>query len=94
MTTTTGTATELDGQCIYTIRTLCIDAIQSANSGHPGTPIGIAPVTYTLWQRFLRLTLRPDLAEPRSLRALGRTRVCASVVDAAPDGCPGRRPRV
>ena len=59
-TTTTGTATELDGRCIATIRTLCIDAIQSANSGHPGTPIGIAPVTYTLWQRFLRF----DPADP------------------------------
>jgi transketolase len=53
-TTTTSTATELDGRCIATIRTLCIDAIQAANSGHPGTPVGIAPVTYTLWQRFLR----------------------------------------
>jgi transketolase len=45
---TMGTATRLDGPCIATIRTLCIDAIQAANSGHPGTPIGIAPVTYTL----------------------------------------------
>jgi transketolase len=45
---------ELDQTCIDTIRTLCIDAIQAANSGHPGTPIGMAPVTYTLWQRFLR----------------------------------------
>jgi transketolase len=47
-------ARNLDDLCIATIRTLCIDAIQAANSGHPGTPIGIAPVTYTLWQRFLR----------------------------------------
>jgi transketolase len=53
-TTTTDAAIELDGRCIATIRTLCIDAIQAANSGHPGTPIGITPVTYTLWQRFLR----------------------------------------
>ena len=45
---------ELDDLCITTIRTLCIDAIEAANSGHPGTPVGIAPVTYTLWQRFLR----------------------------------------
>jgi transketolase len=45
---------ELDRTCIDTIRTLCIDAIEAARSGHPGTPIGIAPVTYTLWQRFLR----------------------------------------
>src|SRR5271166_5098915 len=39
---------------INTIRGLCMDAIQKANSGHPGTPMGIAPVAYTLWQRFLR----------------------------------------
>ena len=53
--TSAPTATrDLDQACIATIRTLCIDAIEAANSGHPGTPIGIAPVTYTLWQRFLR----------------------------------------
>ena len=45
---------DLDRLCIDTIRTLCIDAIEAARSGHPGTPVGIAPVTYTLWQRFLR----------------------------------------
>jgi len=45
---------ELDERCVTTIRTLCIDAIQAAESGHPGTPVGMAPVTYTLWQRFLR----------------------------------------
>ena len=39
---------------INTIRTLCIDAVQAANSGHPGTPMGMAPVAYTLWQQFLR----------------------------------------
>src|SRR6478672_13056212 len=47
-------ATDIDTLCINTIRTLSIDAIQKANSGHPGTPMGIAPVAYTLWQRFLR----------------------------------------
>ena len=51
---------EVDQICIDTIRTLCIDAIEAANSGHPGTPIGIAPVTYTLWQRYLRF----DPADP------------------------------
>jgi transketolase len=56
----TTTTTELDDLCIATIRTLCIDAIQAANSGHPGTPIGIAPLTYLLWQRFLRF----DPADP------------------------------
>ena len=46
--------TDLDQLCINTIRTLSIDAIQKANSGHPGTPMALAPVAYTLWQRFLR----------------------------------------
>ncbi|MGH7333508.1 MAG: transketolase, partial [Candidatus Rokuibacteriota bacterium] len=44
----------LDQLCINTIRTLAIDAIQKARSGHPGTPMGAAPVAYWLWQRFLR----------------------------------------
>jgi transketolase len=44
----------LDQLCIDTIRTLAMDAVQQANSGHPGTPMALAPVTYTLWQRFLR----------------------------------------
>src|SRR5260370_38369441 len=39
---------------VNTIRTLCIDAVQQANSGHPGTPMAMAPVLYTLWQDFLR----------------------------------------
>jgi transketolase len=44
----------LDQLCVNTIRTLAIDAIQKARSGHPGTPMGAAPVAYGLWQRFLR----------------------------------------
>src|SRR5689334_18047859 len=40
--------------CINTIRTLSMDAVQQANSGHPGTPMAMAPVAYCLWQRFLR----------------------------------------
>ncbi|MBU0801233.1 MAG: transketolase, partial [Alphaproteobacteria bacterium] len=43
-----------DTQCINTLRTLAMDAVQKANSGHPGTPMGLAPVGYTLWSRFLR----------------------------------------
>jgi transketolase len=39
---------------VNTIRTLAMDAVQQANSGHPGTPMAMAPVTYCLWQRFLR----------------------------------------
>jgi len=44
----------LDQLSINTIRTLSMDAVQQANSGHPGTPLAMAPVAYTLWQRFLR----------------------------------------
>jgi len=47
-------AQELDLKCINTIRTLSMDAVQAANSGHPGTPMALAPVAYCLWQRFLR----------------------------------------
>jgi transketolase len=54
------TTTDLDTLSVNTIRGLCMDAIQKANSGHPGTPMGIAPVTYTLWQRFLSF----DPADP------------------------------
>jgi transketolase len=45
---------QLDLKCINTIRTLSMDAVQAANSGHPGTPMALAPVAYCLWQRFLR----------------------------------------
>ena len=44
----------IDERCINTIRTLSMDAVQKANSGHPGTPMALAPVIYTLWQHFLR----------------------------------------
>jgi transketolase len=50
----------LDQLCINTIRTLSIDAVQQANSGHPGAPMGLAPVVYSLWQSFLRY----DPADP------------------------------
>jgi transketolase len=61
MSTATGEVTDtrrdwddVDALCVNTIRTLSIDAIQKANSGHPGTPMALAPVAYCLWQRFLR----------------------------------------
>jgi transketolase len=44
----------IDELCINTVRTLSMDAVQQAASGHPGTPMALAPVVYTLWQRFLR----------------------------------------
>ena len=46
--------TTLDELCVNTIRTLSMDAVQQANSGHPGTPMALAPVVYCLWQRLLR----------------------------------------
>ena len=45
---------KLDQLCINTIRTLAMDGVQQANSGHPGTPMALAPVAYVLWDRFLR----------------------------------------
>jgi transketolase len=51
---TVPTAGTLDQLCVNTIRTLAIDAVQQANSGHPGTPMALAPVVYCLWQRVLR----------------------------------------
>ncbi len=52
--------TAVDKLAIDTIRTLSMDAVQQANSGHPGTPMAMAPVAYTLWQQFLRY----DPADP------------------------------
>jgi transketolase len=46
--------TDLDQLCINTIRTLSLDAVQKAESGHPGLPLGTAPLAYVLWTRFLR----------------------------------------
>ncbi|MFQ5873834.1 MAG: transketolase, partial [Dehalococcoidia bacterium] len=45
---------KLDELCINTIRFLAVDAVQKANSGHPGTPMGAAPMAYVLWDRFLK----------------------------------------
>ena len=52
--TATESATQLDELCINTIRTLSMDAVQKANSGHPGAPMGLAPVAYTLYTRIMR----------------------------------------
>lgn len=47
-------ATAFDELCVNTIRCLAIDAVQKANSGHPGAPLGAAAVAYVLWDRFLK----------------------------------------
>jgi len=54
------TGQQLETLCINTIRTLAIDGVQQANSGHPGAPMALAPVAYCLWQRYLRY----DPADP------------------------------
>ncbi len=52
---------QLDRRCIDTIRFLAVDAVEKAKSGHPGTPLGAAPMMYTLWDRFLKYNPRdPD----------------------------------
>jgi len=57
---TLATGKQLEALSINTIRTLAMDAVQQANSGHPGAPMALAPVTYCLWQQFLRY----DPADP------------------------------
>jgi transketolase len=54
---------EIDQLAINTIRMLAVDAVQKANSGHPGTPMDAAPTAYVLWQRFLAY----DPADPQWL---------------------------
>jgi transketolase len=62
---------ELDRLCINTIRTLSLDAVQQAESGHPGLPLGCAPMAYVLWTRFLR-------HNPRNPKWAGRDRFLLS----------------
>jgi transketolase len=50
----TGQDTALDQLCVNTIRVVSIEAVQRANSGHPGLPLGAAPMAYTLWDRYLK----------------------------------------
>ena len=52
--TVTDSASDVDRLCIDTLRTLAMDAVQKANSGHPGTPMALAPVGYAVWHDFLR----------------------------------------
>ena len=53
-------ASDVDQLAIDTIRTLSMDAVEAAKSGHPGTPMALAPVAYTVWKEFLRY----DPADP------------------------------
>src|SRR6184192_817405 len=61
----TNSTPELDQLCINTIRALTIDAVQKAKSGHPGLPLGAAPMAYALWTKFLRYNPRNPKWENR-----------------------------
>src|SRR5437016_9515674 len=62
---------DLDQLCINTIRTLSLDAVEKAKSGHPGLPLGMAPTAYVLWTKFLR-------HNPRNPKWFGRDRFLLS----------------
>src|SRR5687768_11529161 len=61
MPSSSAVGTTLDQLCINTIRTLAMDAVQQADSGHPGTPMALAPLAYLIWTRHMR----HDPADPQ-----------------------------
>jgi transketolase len=65
-----------DQLCINTIRTLAMDAVQKANSGHPGTPMALAPAAYVLWTQFLRHNPRDPLWPNRDRFILSAGHAC------------------
>ena len=76
-----GSTTPFDQQkAINTIRALAIDGVQAANSGHPGAPMGAAPMTYVLWTEFLKhAPTRPDwLDRDRFVLSAPATPACCS----------------
>ena len=76
MSTTVSKSLGLDELCVNTIRTLSIDAVQKANSGHPGLPLGAAPMAYVLWQRYLRHNPRDPLWPDRDRFVLSAGHGC------------------
>jgi transketolase len=77
---------------VNVIRALAMDAVQKANSGHPGMPMGMADIAEVLWRECCATTRRTRLARPRPLRAVERPRLDAALRAAAPLGLrPGRR---
>ena len=75
------TNAQLDQLSINCIRTLSIDAVQQAKSGHPGTPMALAPLVYTLWNRVMRF-------DPRD--PIGRTAIGSCSPTVMPRCCCGR----
>ena len=93
---TTLSPDQLDRLAIDTIRTLSIDGVQKANSGHPGAPMGAAPMAYVLWTRFLRhAPTHPDWPDrDRFVLSAGHASMLALLAP-PPDRLrpPARRPR-
>jgi transketolase len=77
---------ELDQLCINTIRTLTIDAVQKAKSGHPGLPLGAAPMAYVLWTKFMRYNPRNPRWENRDRFLLSAGHGCMLLLAAALTG--------
>jgi transketolase len=86
---------KMDELCVNTIRTLAMDAVQQANSGHPGTPMALAPVVYCLWQRFLRFDPSHPIWPNRDRFVLS-ARPCfhAALCHAAFDGGESGQPQI
>ena len=68
---------DLDLKCVNTIRTLSMDAVQAANSGHPGTAMAMAPVVYGLWNRFLRFDPEDPIWPNRDRFVLSKGHACS-----------------
>ncbi|WP_308310797.1 transketolase [Streptomyces sp. GbtcB6] len=93
----------LDDLCVTTLRTLAMDAVQAANSGHPGAPMALAPTAHTLWHRFLRYDPAAPLWPNRDRFVLSGGHGSAllyallhlaQVTEADADGKPSGRPAV
>ena len=72
--TTTPETAELDELCVNTIRTLSMDGVQKANSGHPGTPMALAPIAYVLYTRLMRHSPCSGRMEAHTSSSSGRMR--------------------
>jgi hypothetical protein len=83
----------IDELCINTIRTLAMDAVQQAMSGHPGTPMALAPVIFTLWQGFLRFDPEDPIWPNRDRFVLSNGHA-SMLLYAAPDRCQGGQRQV
>ena len=85
----------MDQLCVNTIRTLAMDAVQAANSGHPGTPMALAPVVYCLWQRVLRFDPSHPIWPNRDrFRVVGGPCVDVALRDAALERSEGRQSEI